>query len=57
MTKTQNKPQYLTPRINVVSFVVESGFQTSPPDVLQTSNPVASEYSDVDQGYNDWTTL
>lgn len=52
----QNKKQkkYLTPKVNVVSFVVEGGFVTSP---IETAKPAASTYQDVDNSYNDWGTV
>lgn len=49
MTKTQIKPQYLTPKVSVVTFMVEGGYsgsQTPAPindDMIQTNK--ASEYT------------
>lgn len=53
----ENEKMYLTPKVSVVSFVVEGGFLASPdPDTIQTANP-ATSYQDVDQSYNDWRTI
>ena len=53
----QNKKQkkYLTPKVNVVSFVVEGGF--GPSQKIETAKPAASTYQDVDNSYNDWGTV
>lgn len=50
----QNKKMYLTPKVSVVKFTVESGFagSTTPtptPDIVQTDVP-ASTYS-VDRSF------
>ena len=51
----QNKNPYLTPKVSVVAFKVENGFQAS--DKIKTEKPQATSYQDVDQSYNDWGTL
>lgn len=50
----ENKKMYLTPKVSVVAFKVEDGFQGSK---ITTEKPQATSYQDVDQSYNDWGTL
>lgn len=48
----ENKKKYLTPKVKVVAFMVENGFEASK---LTTEAPAASTYEDVDQSWaNDW---
>ena len=57
MTKKQIKPQYLTPKVSVVTFMVEGGFlgsQTPAPineDKIQTYK--ASEYNSFQIGWSE----
>lgn len=49
----ENKKKYLTPKVSVVSFVVEGGFGDS--QKIKTEAPAASTYQDVDDSWdNDW---
>ena len=50
----ENKTKYQAPKVSVVAFMVENGFQASK---VKTEAPAASTYQDVDDSYNDWGTL
>ena len=50
----ENKKMYLTPKVSVVSFVVEGGYG---PSDIKTAKPAATTYGDVETSYNDWGTL
>ena len=52
----QNKQKYLAPKVRVVSFTTEHGYSASEPEPEKIQTSKASEYGNVNSGYNDWSS-